>query len=146
MAWLTLAMVLVAFGVVILRYVYAIGWVWMQESYVWTHATVFMLGAGYAPYAMSKAALEALAFVLAKEEREHEIHVNIVAPGLVEAGMGLDYIERMGAGGMREVAALAPYGRVCQPEEVASVVRFLVSEDASYVSGQRIYVQGGGAG
>ena len=104
-----------------------------------------MLGAGYAPYAMSKAALEALAFVLAKEEREHDIHVNVVAPGLVEAGMGLDYIERMGAGGMREVAALAPYGRVCQPEEVASVVRFLVSEDASYVNGQRIYVQGGGA-
>ena len=104
-----------------------------------------MLGAGYAPYAMSKAALEALAFVLAKEERQHGIHVNVVAPGLVEAGMGLDYVERMGAGDMRDVAALVPYGRVCQPEEVASVVRFLVSEDASYVNGQRIYVQGGGA-
>ena len=46
-AWLTLAMVLVVFAVVILRYVYAIGWVWMQESYVWLHGTVFMLGAGY---------------------------------------------------------------------------------------------------
>jgi NAD(P)-dependent dehydrogenase (short-subunit alcohol dehydrogenase family) len=103
-----------------------------------------ILGAGYAPYAMSKAALEALAFVLAKEEREHGIHVNVVAPGLVEAGMGLDYIERMGSGDVQGVAALAPYGRVCQPEEVASVVSFLVSEGASYVNGQRIYVQGGG--
>ncbi len=47
-AWLTLAMVLIAFTVVVLRYVYAIGWVWMQESYVWLHGIVFMLGAGYA--------------------------------------------------------------------------------------------------
>ena len=46
-AWLTLAMVLIAFVVVILRYVYAIGWVWMQESYVWLHGVVFMVGAGY---------------------------------------------------------------------------------------------------
>jgi TRAP-type mannitol/chloroaromatic compound transport system permease small subunit len=46
-AWLTLAMVLIAFTVVVLRYVYAIGWVWMQESYVWLHGIVFMIGAGY---------------------------------------------------------------------------------------------------
>ncbi len=46
-AWLTLAMVLTTFVVVILRYVYAIGWVWMQESYVWLHGIVFMIGAGY---------------------------------------------------------------------------------------------------
>jgi TRAP-type mannitol/chloroaromatic compound transport system permease small subunit len=46
-AWLTLAMVLITFAVVLLRYVFAIGWVWMQESYVWLHGVVFMLGAGY---------------------------------------------------------------------------------------------------
>ncbi len=46
-AWLTLAMVLIAFAVVLLRYVFSIGWVWMQESYVWLHGIVFMLGAGY---------------------------------------------------------------------------------------------------
>jgi TRAP-type mannitol/chloroaromatic compound transport system permease small subunit len=46
-AWLTLAMVLTAFAVVLLRYVFAIGWVGMQESYVWLHGIVFMLGAGY---------------------------------------------------------------------------------------------------
>jgi TRAP-type mannitol/chloroaromatic compound transport system permease small subunit len=46
-AWLTLAMVLIAFAVVLLRYVFAIGWVGMQESYVWLHGIVFMLGAGY---------------------------------------------------------------------------------------------------
>ena len=46
-AWLTLLMVLITFMVVILRYVYAIGWVWLQESYVWLHGMVFMVGAGY---------------------------------------------------------------------------------------------------
>ena len=46
-AWMTLMMVLITFVVVILRYVYAIGWVWLQESYVWMHGVVFMLGAGY---------------------------------------------------------------------------------------------------
>lgn len=46
-AWLTLAMVLVTFLVVVLRYVFVLGWVWMQESYVWMHGFVFMLGAGY---------------------------------------------------------------------------------------------------
>jgi TRAP-type mannitol/chloroaromatic compound transport system permease small subunit len=46
-SWLTLTMVLIAFAVMLLRYVFAIGWVWMQESYVWLHGVVFMLGAGY---------------------------------------------------------------------------------------------------
>jgi TRAP-type mannitol/chloroaromatic compound transport system permease small subunit len=46
-AWLTLAMVLVAFGVVVLRYVFDIGFVRLQESYVWMHGAIFMLGAGY---------------------------------------------------------------------------------------------------
>lgn len=46
-AWLTLAMVLITFAVVVLRYVFSIGFVWMQESYVWLHGIVFMAGAGY---------------------------------------------------------------------------------------------------
>ncbi|HMA16360.1 MAG: TRAP transporter small permease subunit [Bacteroidota bacterium] len=46
-AWLTLLMVLITFSVAILRYVYSIGWVWLQESYVWLHGVVFMVGAGY---------------------------------------------------------------------------------------------------
>ncbi len=46
-AWLTLGMVLIAFLVVVLRYVFSLGWVWMQESYVWLHGIVFMIGAGY---------------------------------------------------------------------------------------------------
>ena len=101
-------------------------------------------GAGYAPYCMSKSALEALAAVLAKEERAHGIHVNTVAPGLVETPLGMRYVTALGGRDMRDLDAVVPYGRVCQPEQVASVVAFLVSGDASYVNGQTIYVHGGG--
>ncbi len=47
MGWLTILMVINVFIVVVLRYVFSIGWVWMQELYIWIHATVFMMGAGY---------------------------------------------------------------------------------------------------
>lgn len=46
-AWLTLAMVVLTFSVVVLRYGFALGWVWLQESYVWLHGIVFMVGASY---------------------------------------------------------------------------------------------------
>jgi len=46
-AWLTVLMVLNVFIVVVLRYCFSLGWIWMQELYVWTHAVVFLLGAGY---------------------------------------------------------------------------------------------------
>ncbi|HEC27789.1 MAG TPA: TRAP transporter small permease subunit [Gammaproteobacteria bacterium] len=46
-AWLTLAMVLITFLIVVLRYAFSIGWIAMQESVVYLHATVFMLGAAY---------------------------------------------------------------------------------------------------
>lgn len=46
-AWLTLPMVLGTFVVVVLRYVFDLGWIWMQESIIWMHAAVFMLAAAY---------------------------------------------------------------------------------------------------
>lgn len=46
-SWLMLSMVLVTFLVAALRYLFSLGWVWMQESYVWMHGTVFMVAAGY---------------------------------------------------------------------------------------------------
>ncbi|MBI1423823.1 MAG: TRAP transporter small permease subunit [Gammaproteobacteria bacterium] len=46
-AWLTLAMVLVTFGIVVFRYVFSLGWIWLQESVSYLHAFVFMLGAAY---------------------------------------------------------------------------------------------------
>ncbi len=98
-----------------------------------------------APYNMAKVALEALAVTLAKEERAHGIHVNVVAPGLVDTEMGRRLVR--GAMGVQDIHALdagSPFGHVCSPEEVADAVRFLVSEQASYLTAQRIGVDGGG--
>ncbi len=103
------------------------------------------LGANGAPYNMAKSALEALAYTLAKEERPHGIRVNIVAPGLVETEMGRRLMgATAGVKDLRELDAVMPFGRVCQPEDVANVVRFLVSDSNSYLTGERLYCDGGG--
>ena len=93
---------------------------------------------------MAKAALEALAWTLAKEERRNGIHVNVVAPGLVDTEMGRRLVKgAMGVEDIRTMDERSPFGHVCSPEEVADAVRFVVSERASYVTGQRIGVDGG---
>ena len=97
-----------------------------------------------APYNMAKSALEALAVTLAKEERGNGIHVNIVAPVLVDTEMGRRLVK--GAQGVEDIHSLdarSPFGHVCSPDEVARVVRFVVSDAAAYVTGQRIGVDGG---
>jgi len=103
-------------------------------------------GPNSAPYNMGKAAMEALAWTLAKEERPNGIHVNVVAPGLVETEMGRRLVKAtQGVDDMRKLDAVMPYGRVCQPEDVAQAVRFLVSEGGAYLTGGRINVHGGGS-
>ena len=105
-------------------------------------ATVFMAANG-APYNMGKAALEALALTLAKEERRNGVRVNVVLPGLVETEMGRRLVKAMGVEDITTMHARSPFGQVCQPSDVAAVVRFLVSDQAGYVSGQRIRVDAG---
>lgn len=98
-----------------------------------------------APYNMAKAALEALAYTLAKEERKHGVFVNVVAPGLVDTDMGQRLAKAaMGAGDIHDLDKSMPFGHVCQPEEVAAVVRFLVSPANTYVTGEKVNVHGGG--
>lgn len=107
-------------------------------------------GANGAPYNMGKAALEALAHTLAKEELANGIHVNIVAPGLVETDMGVRLARAIYAKremeDLRELDSRFPFGRVCQPSDVADVVVFLCSAAAGYVTDQRIVVDGGASG
>lgn len=99
-------------------------------------------GANGAPYTMGKAAMEALARTLAKEERRNGIHVNIVAPGLVDTEMGRRLIRATaGVENIRDHDPNSPFGHVCSPEEVAEAVRFVVT--AGYVNDQRIVVDGG---
>jgi len=103
-----------------------------------------ILAPNSAPYNMAKAALEALAMTLAKEERRHGIHVNVVAPGLVVTEMGRRLVRAMGVDDISTMDANAAFGRVCRPDDVAGVVRFLCSESAGYLTGQVIAVDGGG--
>ena len=103
------------------------------------------LGGNGAPYNMGKTAMEALAFTLAKEEKPHGIRVNIVAPGLVETEMGRRLMKATaGVEDLRDLDSGSPFGRVCQPQDVANVVHFLVSNQNSYVTGERIYCDGSG--
>ena len=104
------------------------------------------LGARGAPYNMGKAAMEALATTLSKELKRSGIRVNIVAPGLVETEMGRRLMKAVaGIDDLRELDASSPFGRVCQPEDIANAVRFFVSDRASYVTGEKLYVYGGGS-
>ncbi len=103
------------------------------------------LGGNGAPYNMGKTAMEALAYTLAKEERAHGVRVNIVAPGLVETEMGKRLMKATaGVEDLRTLDASMPFGRVCQPDDVANVVRYLVSPENSYLTGERLYCDGGG--
>lgn len=103
-----------------------------------------VLPASSSPYNMAKAAMEALAFTLAKEERAHGIHVNVAAPGLVDTEMGRRLVRAtMGVDDIRSLDESFPFGRVCRPEDVAAVVRFLVSEQAEYLTGVRVPVDAG---
>ncbi len=96
-----------------------------------------------APYNVGKAGLEALASGIAKEELKNNIRVNVVAPGLVETEMGRRLAKATaGVKDLRELDESSPFGHVCQPEDVANVVRYLVSDLNSYVTGERIYVDG----
>lgn len=102
-----------------------------------------------APYNMGKAAMEALALTLAKEERKHGIRVNIAAPGLVETDMGVR-LSRSLTGNkeltdLRSLDENAPFGHVCQPIDVANVVLWFCSPGSAYVTGQRVQCDGGGA-
>jgi 3-oxoacyl-[acyl-carrier protein] reductase len=91
---------------------------------------------GQANYAAAKAGLIAASRSLATEVARLGIRVNVVAPGLIDTEM----IKEAPVGKIKEIIPMARIGR---PEEVAKVVRFLCSEDASYITGQVISVNGG---
>src|SRR5579859_2067717 len=103
------------------------------------------MGARGAPYNMGKAAMEALALTLAKEEREHGIRTNIVAPSLTVTEMGKRLARAtMGAEDIHALDARMPFGRVSTPEDVAAAVTWLVSSANPYANGQKININGGG--
>ena len=92
-----------------------------------------------AAYSLGKAALESTVKLLAPEMARRAIAVNAVCPALVPVGMNKNQSERW----IRMKASLVPLGRLCQPEDVSDVVRFLLSPGASFLSGELIELSGG---
>ncbi|HWJ31793.1 MAG TPA: SDR family NAD(P)-dependent oxidoreductase [Gaiellaceae bacterium] len=101
---------------------------------------------GQTNYSAAKAGLQGMTKTLAIELGPFNVNVNCVAPGFIVTDMTRQTAERVGVPFeqfMEGVAAQVPLRRGGQPEDVAGTIAFLCSEDASYVSGQVIYVAGG---
>jgi 3-oxoacyl-[acyl-carrier protein] reductase len=103
-------------------------------------SVVGLLGsAGQANYAASKAGLVGFARSIARELGSRSITVNVVAPGPVAT----DMTAALGADRLAELTAMVPLQRVAEPAEVAGVIAFLASDDAAYITGAVIPVDGG---
>ncbi len=98
-----------------------------------------MGNAGQANYCAAKAGIEGFSRSLAKEISGRGITVNSVAPGFIETSMTEELSDAVKA----NMLSTIPMQRLGQPEEVASVVSFLASQGASYITGQTIQVNGG---
>ena len=94
-----------------------------------------------APYTMSKGGIKQLTAVSALALAEHGIRVNAIGPGSIMTDMFKGVANDKAA--MHRILSRTPLGRVGEPSEIASVATFLASDDASYVSGQVIYADGG---
>ena len=94
---------------------------------------------GQANYAAAKAGVIGLTKTTAKELASRNIYVNAVAPGFISTDMTDQLTEEQRAG----MLAMIPLAKLGTPQEVASVVRFLASDDASYITGQTIHIDGG---
>lgn len=99
-------------------------------------AAALMANRGQANYSAAKAGLTAASRAVASEVARLGIRVNVVAPGLIDTEMIKD-------APIENIKTLIPMARIGKPEEVAKVVRFLCSDDASYVTGQVLSVNGG---
>lgn len=95
--------------------------------------------AGQANYSASKGGLIALTKTCARELASRRINVNAVAPGFIQTSM----TERLSAQVKEKLSSQIPLGELGKPEDVASAVLFLVSEKASYITGEVIKVDGG---
>lgn len=95
--------------------------------------------AGQANYAASKAGLIGLTMAMAREVASRNITCNAVSPGFIETSMTAGLSDELKENALKNI----PLGRVGTPEEVASAVNFLASEEASYITGHVLNVNGG---
>ena len=95
----------------------------------------------FAHYATAKGGMKLLTETLALEFASRGVRVNAVAPGAIETPINAEKFEDPEQ--RKEVEALIPWNRVGQPEEIAACVAFLASDEASYVTGHTLFVDGG---
>lgn len=101
-------------------------------------------GAGGNAYSASKAAVISLTQTTACDLGQYNIRVNAVCPGLIETGMTAPFFERAKAKGVEHrLGERCELRRAGQPHELAAVIAFLASDDASFITGQAIAVDGG---
>jgi 3-oxoacyl-[acyl-carrier protein] reductase len=103
-------------------------------------AVTRMMLPGYSIYAASKAAVDQLTRVLAKEMGERQVTVNAVSPGPVDTAL---LREGKTEEQIQQMAQMAAFNRIGKVEDIADVVAFLASDDARWITGQVIHVNGG---
>ncbi|MCC7449535.1 MAG: SDR family oxidoreductase [Anaerolineae bacterium] len=108
-------------------------------------SSISALGAnrGFAPYNVTKAGIVSLVKSMAVELAPYKIRVNAVSPGGVDTQMSIDHLGEERMARLRTFYPAAPMGRLATPEDIASVFAFLATDDASYITGQNIVVDGG---
>jgi len=97
--------------------------------------------AGHANYAASKGGVKLFMQTLAQELAPARIRVNSIAPGAIQTPINRSAWETPQA--LKSLLTLIPYGRIGQPEDIGRVAVFLASDDADYINGQSIFVDGG---
>lgn len=97
----------------------------------------------HVPYSAAKGGVAGLVRGLAIELAADGVRVNGIAPGLIRTAQTLDPVNSVGEEGLAAFAPQVPLGRIGRPEEIASVVAFLASDQASYLTGQILTVDGG---
>jgi NAD(P)-dependent dehydrogenase (short-subunit alcohol dehydrogenase family) len=99
-------------------------------------------GMGWPAYSAAKAALQGLALSAARELALHGITVNVLAPGPTETPLSVSMWNN-NPGRKQRLEASVPVGRVAQPEEIAAAIAYLTSENAGFVTGATLVIDGG---
>lgn len=100
---------------------------------------------GTSAYATSKGALIALTKALAREFGKAGIRVNAVAPGLTMTPLAQRQLDIAAANTLDRIIGMTPLGKIAQPEEIAPIIAFLASDDATYATGHVYNIDGGTA-